>query len=479
MTFNPLMGSSVVNIRDKLPEGFSVIELGSQTLNLVVKGKEFEDVPDFYKQLGAGRYDCIDRDGFGTIDHDLNTVYRSNFDRASDGLPPHPTYNLVTNNGTGEHIFNQAAVFETMHKLCRIDGVMLHVLPWINWRNHGFYNFQPILFHDLALANGYKPLYMAAGDRNGNITFQTLSFNEDKNPSGFDSNVSLVVALQKTKEAPFQVPVQTKYNKVIPTGEQRDWSVLNNLTIHGRYDKPFPHIIGSVNTELYETLERSFPNPEYIAGDRALENNILLQTNAHESLKHRDKLPSEWAAFIQYHTSTEFLLDVVKLFGADIRSIYPHLSQLDLQAGVRFRGAAPFKLDCQLAVNTPVTRKRSVRGPHIDDPKQLFGALWYFREPDDTTSGGDFEVHEWKKGRKLGPRPVAKDAPSAHMTKEAECAKGSTRPIHAVPYSRNAFVIFLNTPDAVHAVSPRAKTSNYRRYVNFIGEVDDPLFDLK
>ena len=33
---------------------------------------------------------------------------------------------------------------------------MLHVLPFFNYLNHGFFNYNPILFHDLAGANGYE-----------------------------------------------------------------------------------------------------------------------------------------------------------------------------------------------------------------------------------------------------------------------------------------------------------------------------------
>ena len=41
------------------------------------------------------------------------------------------------------------------HTLCKVGGVMLHVLPFVNYLNHGFFSFNPILFHDLAAANSY------------------------------------------------------------------------------------------------------------------------------------------------------------------------------------------------------------------------------------------------------------------------------------------------------------------------------------
>lgn len=53
-------------------------------------------------------------------------------------------------------MFNQFAVFKNMHDLTRPGGLMLFVLPFYNWLNHGFYNFNPVLFVDLAAANRYE-----------------------------------------------------------------------------------------------------------------------------------------------------------------------------------------------------------------------------------------------------------------------------------------------------------------------------------
>lgn len=43
-----------------------------------------------------------------------------------------------------------------MHQLARVGGIMLFVLPFYNWMNHGFFNFNPLLFTDLAEANDYE-----------------------------------------------------------------------------------------------------------------------------------------------------------------------------------------------------------------------------------------------------------------------------------------------------------------------------------
>lgn len=40
---------------------------------------------------------------------------------------------------------------------------MIWVLPFYNWMNHGFFNFNPLLFADLAAANEYQVLRMSVG----------------------------------------------------------------------------------------------------------------------------------------------------------------------------------------------------------------------------------------------------------------------------------------------------------------------------
>ena len=77
-------------------------------------------------------------------------------------------YDLVINNGTGEHIFDQYSLFKNIHNLCNLNGLMLHILPFIDWINHGFYNFHPIFFADLSAANDYEIIKLSMADRNGN-----------------------------------------------------------------------------------------------------------------------------------------------------------------------------------------------------------------------------------------------------------------------------------------------------------------------
>jgi SAM-dependent methyltransferase len=195
VSFTPLMMKLVASHLDELPEAPSVIELGNQTFDPTLSGSltEPEDLmfplvldflarrgkavdrarlqqlmamspaeqkphtASYYTALGFRSYDAIDVNSmYGSLIMDLNVDLREAYGFET-------VYDLVTNNGTGEHVFNQAAVFKNMHQLTRVGGVMLFVLPFYNWLNHGFFNFNPLVFTDLAAANGYEILRLGVG----------------------------------------------------------------------------------------------------------------------------------------------------------------------------------------------------------------------------------------------------------------------------------------------------------------------------
>jgi hypothetical protein len=137
------------------------------------------------------------------------------------------TFDLVTNNGTGEHIFNQAAVFENAHNLSH--KYIVHVLPFTPWINHGFYNFNPILFRDLAVANRYESNVFIANRNGQGVELSGDELFAEKRPkaleaaidgllSGFGRDVMVAAIYKKTDNKEFAYPFQGKYVSDI-TGE--------------------------------------------------------------------------------------------------------------------------------------------------------------------------------------------------------------------------------------------------------------------
>jgi SAM-dependent methyltransferase len=195
MSFTPLMIKLIPSLLDDLNPNPRVVELGNQTFDATIsgqlskpddlmlprvvdflkrRGKPFDaaklaelaalspqamkpHTATYFKALGFASYTAIDVNSvYGSLIMDLNVDLQDKYGYTD-------TFDLVTNNGTGEHIFNQYAVFKNMHQLARPGGVLLFVLPFYNWMNHGFFNFNPLLFTDLAAANGYEIVRVAVG----------------------------------------------------------------------------------------------------------------------------------------------------------------------------------------------------------------------------------------------------------------------------------------------------------------------------
>jgi hypothetical protein len=62
----------------------------------------------------------------------------------------------VTDFGTGEHIFNQAQVWRTLHVLTKPRGYIVFDRPAAGYPEHCFYNIHETLLRDLAEANDYR-----------------------------------------------------------------------------------------------------------------------------------------------------------------------------------------------------------------------------------------------------------------------------------------------------------------------------------
>jgi SAM-dependent methyltransferase len=69
------------------------------------------------------------------------------------------TFDIVTNFGTSEHVFNQAAIFQSIHDAS--SEYMVHALPGA-MRDHGLFGYSNKFFAELARANNYE--IVAYGD---------------------------------------------------------------------------------------------------------------------------------------------------------------------------------------------------------------------------------------------------------------------------------------------------------------------------
>jgi hypothetical protein len=92
------------------------------------------------------------------FDIDLNEQADYRLD-LSQPLPPEfrGVAQSVIDVGTTEHIFNAPQAFKNIVEMLRPGGVVMHLSP-VSWHNHGFYNFNPLLFNEFYAANGFARL---------------------------------------------------------------------------------------------------------------------------------------------------------------------------------------------------------------------------------------------------------------------------------------------------------------------------------
>ena len=162
-----------------LPAGFSVCELGDQYVTCV---SPHLLAAEWFREQGCSRYVAIDANGKGTHTADLNLPV------AHLQLG---TFDLVTDFGTGEHVFDQAQVWRTLHQLTKVDGYLVFDRPSQGYRSHGFYLVDECLLQDIAAVNEYD------------VTRMT----QTETPRG----MLIRGVFRKRRDVPFRVPQQGRY----------------------------------------------------------------------------------------------------------------------------------------------------------------------------------------------------------------------------------------------------------------------------
>lgn len=249
-------------------------------------------------------------------------------------------------------------------------------------------------------------------------------------------------------------------------------SILSRLTQADIRESPFPH---TVRENYYDNITYHWLRQERPILSSNNDENRRHDMNAGDILRNK-AIPKLWRIFIKEHVKPEFWQQIVSLYGDHIRALYPTLEskigpladaetcvrQFDAQ-GRLVKGKAPIMLDCQIGINTPSKTTSRVRGPHVDNPCELFAAMLYMKEPDDN-AGGDLVLYKPKGEVKFRGKAEVDDA--------------LVEPVATVPYAANTVVTFLNSPNAIHGVTPRLASDKPRLLVNIIAEVRFPLFSI-
>ena len=177
----------------------------------------------FYRIIfGQHKYRAVDLHGTVVAEqHDLNLP-----------LPFSDRFDVVTNLGTAEHIFNQQQVFKSLHEKTKPGGIMIHSLPNQGGYDHGFYNYHPTFVFDLSQANRYHIVTLLYGD--GTTKLCTLTPIPDRTTYvklALEKKLSnysglLAVLRRPLDDAPFVVPRQGYYDNQLPPELMEAWRDL-------------------------------------------------------------------------------------------------------------------------------------------------------------------------------------------------------------------------------------------------------------
>jgi len=101
----------------------------------------------------------------------------------------------------------------------------------------------------------------------------------------------------------------------------------------------------------------------------------------------------------------------------------------------------------------------------------LFAGLFYLRQEDDDSVGGDLEIRRF--------RPELSDAQKLGCFRRAIYVDDKwTELVKTVKYDRNVLVVLVNGIDSLHGVTPRQPTPHRRIFMNLVADMDQPLFHI-
>jgi hypothetical protein len=261
---------------------------------------------------------------------------------------------------------------------------------------------------------------------------------------------------------------------ILSRASQADWVLA-----------PYPHLVieNALPPALYQQLESEFPADGIILDGRAAKDTWFDYPAS--KVVHDKRISGLWREFFAYHTSKAFFDELLALAGPHILALAPDIERragrkledfkVAMRPGGRDEPLAPHadaSMECQFYLNYS-RQSRTVRGPHVDRPSELFAALLYFRHNEDDSLGSDLEICEEPTHARATPREIE----ISELPAEIDPAR--VRTVKTVRYAANTLVLFLNAAHAIHAVTPRTATKIARRHINFCCDVRFDLFDLK
>jgi len=255
-------------------------------------------------------------------------------------------------------------------------------------------------------------------------------------------------------------------------------SVLQAVRASDIQVSPYPHVIirEALPAALCQQLIAEYPALDVLGVD-GTRNNVRW-SYPEKQVRENPAISGAWRDLIAHHASRAFYDEFLDTFAASIVQLYPGLypdeqALRDLRAGIREIDDfdhADILLDAQISGNTPVSRARSVKPNHIDSHRKLFTGLLYLRRDDDDSTGGDLEIRRFRKECNGKCRAESYDG--------VYVEERYTERVATVSYEKNVLIMFVNSLESLHGVTVRQVTPHCRLFMNIVGEVNTPLFEV-
>ena len=242
-------------------------------------------------------------------------------------------------------------------------------------------------------------------------------------------------------------------------------SLLQNFNKSDFFSTPVPHII--INNAIPEKLynELLIQSPKYLIKNNS-NNNVrgdFFPDQIKQKIQHK-----LFYRFLEFHRSPEFFYQCTNVFKDDLENIYPNIissskKKIDKNKIVKLDSDSKKRKDSMTftslySYNTPVTKASSVVGPHIDHYDKIFFGLYYMKEPEDNSIGGDLILYKWKNNySNYKKKNIIFTEKWNNMLYHSEEAK-------KIKYEKNTFVLALNSINSLHGVSKREKTNHIRQF---------------
>jgi len=241
-------------------------------------------------------------------------------------------------------------------------------------------------------------------------------------------------------------------------------------------EDPFPHLVvqDALPADIADTFLAEMPSVEVLAQGRPIGSNVRFYVPSAVAFAD-PRIAEPWKGALRtcLDSAQGFLDLFIRRLGDHLRTTYPQFetqfAPLDqLRARPRAhkgRQKHEVGMDFQMVVNSPaLTSGTSVRGAHLDQSNKLISGLLYLRTPDDDSVGGELELY-------------ASAVDKVSLDQSNNASSEQVRFARRYPYRHNLLVLPLNSPLALHGVSPRGKTAKPRYHLHLVGEMTAPLFE--